>query len=718
MPSISKEVFENSHRNQINVAIVGSVSVGKSTLLNTIFAEAFSDCKLKRTTMTPQVYYECGGDYDAQSDLTTEIRAQNTVINQQLISKTEQKIPITYDDIQETHHIVSNIHDFTKLEEDIYLTIYDIPGVNDRETKELYFRYITENFNKFDIIIYVVDIYSALNTSDEIDILDNLVSNCKSNYENYGIHNKMIILANKCDEMYLHDDGHTLVLDEELQEMMDQLKSVVDQTINSTFPCLDYKILPISSENSFIYRVYSKDCSVELDIKYLNKFGYNEYGKTRWNKLTEKKKRSKIRELLDDPDNDINETLTTTGFTGFKNTLNTYLSKQNQNIYINNHIQQGIQQIVGNTQIDITNDINKFYEYYLMYKDLSARITNGIDTHKLFVESITKYLHKWNDDIINGFIKAEPKMVLQTGKKIFKKTKRKGNFTKKQTQLKEVSLDEIIYKLTYPHHLPQMEEAKQIIDYAKKMFDSDIPIINELSYAITSSINNHYVDDINTQTKPVSQLFGHFKALISNKFKITKELISNFFSNTDMTNKNPHEIISYIEKLEETKLLTPEDKQTKVLDILINIYKKLCIEAHTSQYSNGYLEPRKLASYSYFTKTFWTKYIMFNDRYNIKLNELHYITDSVPWMNLGFRTTNGVFSYFHNNKDELLILENYYLKLISNEHIEEDELEPISPISTLSCSEDTVDDNESDDDEASDGNLSDDLDNALNSDSE
>ena len=321
MPSISKEAFDNSKRNQINVAIVGSVSVGKSTLLNTIFAEAFSDCNLKRTTMTPQVYYECGGNYD--DDLTTEIRSQNTVINQQLISKTEQHIPLTYDDIQETKHIVSNIHDFTKLEEDIYLTIYDIPGVNDGDTKELYFRYITENFNTFDIIIFVVDICSALNTSDEREILDTLVTNCKSNYENYGIHNKMIILANKCDEMYLHDDGHTLVLDEELQEMMEQLNSVVNQKINSTFPSLDYKILPISSENSFIYRVYSKDCSVELDIKYLNKFGYNEYGKTRWNKLTEKRKRSKIRELLDDPENDINETLTTTGFTGFKNILNT-----------------------------------------------------------------------------------------------------------------------------------------------------------------------------------------------------------------------------------------------------------------------------------------------------------------------------------------------------------------------------------------------------------
>ena len=108
MSSMPSEAFDNSKRNQINVAIVGSVSVGKSTLLNTIFAEAFSDCKLKRTTMTPQVYYECGADYGAQSDLTTEIRTQNTVINQHLISKSDQQIPITYNSFLCSNQTISS----------------------------------------------------------------------------------------------------------------------------------------------------------------------------------------------------------------------------------------------------------------------------------------------------------------------------------------------------------------------------------------------------------------------------------------------------------------------------------------------------------------------------------------------------------------------------------------------------------------------------------
>jgi GTPase Era involved in 16S rRNA processing len=38
----SIDMFDNSNRNQINIAIVGAVSAGKSTLLNTIFAKTYS----------------------------------------------------------------------------------------------------------------------------------------------------------------------------------------------------------------------------------------------------------------------------------------------------------------------------------------------------------------------------------------------------------------------------------------------------------------------------------------------------------------------------------------------------------------------------------------------------------------------------------------------------------------------------------------------------
>ena len=183
---------------------MGAVSAGKSTLVNTIFAETFSKCKIKRTTMTPQIYLETDA---AKTETANEINEKNTEINNKLIAKTQAGETVTLDDIKETVYLVPKVHDFTELEKDIYLTIYDIPGLNDGRTKDVYFEYIENNFNKFDIVIFVVDINSALNTSDEVDILVKIVENCKLNSEKYGIHNKLVILANKCDEMSLSSKG-------------------------------------------------------------------------------------------------------------------------------------------------------------------------------------------------------------------------------------------------------------------------------------------------------------------------------------------------------------------------------------------------------------------------------------------------------------------------------------------------------------------------------
>ena len=72
------EKFTDSARNQINIAILGAVSAGKSTLVNTIFAETFSKCKIKRTTMTPQIYFETDA---AKTETANEINEKNTEIN-------------------------------------------------------------------------------------------------------------------------------------------------------------------------------------------------------------------------------------------------------------------------------------------------------------------------------------------------------------------------------------------------------------------------------------------------------------------------------------------------------------------------------------------------------------------------------------------------------------------------------------------------------------
>ena len=106
------EQFNNENRSQINVAIVGAVSAGKSTLLNTIFAETYSDCKIKRTTMSPQVYYEV--DKKRDSKIIKEIKANNTEVNKKIEGKRDNGEEITMDDIKEVAYVVPKVYGFSK----------------------------------------------------------------------------------------------------------------------------------------------------------------------------------------------------------------------------------------------------------------------------------------------------------------------------------------------------------------------------------------------------------------------------------------------------------------------------------------------------------------------------------------------------------------------------------------------------------------------------
>ena len=118
------ETFTDKNRFQINIAICGVISAGKSTLLNSLFVSQYSDMKWKRTTMVPQVYYEVGKSLKKKK--TAEIRAQNKRINDILYEKThdESQAGMTLSDIQEVSYAVPKVHKLVKLEENVHFTVY------------------------------------------------------------------------------------------------------------------------------------------------------------------------------------------------------------------------------------------------------------------------------------------------------------------------------------------------------------------------------------------------------------------------------------------------------------------------------------------------------------------------------------------------------------------------------------------------------------------
>ena len=602
--------FNDSKRNQINVALLGCVSVGKSTLMNSLFVETYSSMKMKRTTMVPQVYFESeqeGMDVDV-------IKSENDNINKNLIYKSENKIPLKIDDISEVKYLVPRVHNLVHLNKNVFLTVYDVPGVNDQATKDLYFQYIDTNFFKFDIIMYVVDITSAMNTSEEIELLKKIITKCKENKEQFDIHNKLIVIANKCDDMYLNKKK--LTLEDELQEMFSQLSNTVKTTCDEIFPELEFQIVPLSSEDSYIYRMYDKDPEHDIEPKYVNKFGCNEYGKSRWNRLKDKDKKRKIKELMEGMD--INETLELTGFLQLKKQLNSFLNTYNQRKFITNHLLYSMRQINHFNTIDILGDIQKFYDIFIRFKEINQLFNKSSEKNTIFFENIESYLENYKKIIMEKYIDFEKKII------------------------------------TNNSHITQLEQIKEMFDEMARMFNGDCLKITELHTIVTDTINNFYIKEISTKQGDINSQFSKFYKLCKNKFKITLEIITNLFKNNSIFTKPSKDVIEHIEELSSKNFLNKEEKYILIYNFLKDLYLKL-ISVSTGNTPKNMVHQEYLMNYAFYTDNFWGNLVQHEGKYN----ELAWLAKR----NMILNFTNNQDTEFRTTQvNDCLIIERYLVK--------------------------------------------------------
>ena len=601
----------------INIAILGPVSAGKSTLMNSIFVAQYSDMKIKRTTMTPQIYEE----YNAvTTELTEEqqqfIRDLNYEINNKLVTKTENDGDnVTYEDIsEEVVYKVPRVHDLHNLTENVLLRVYDIPGLNDSKTADLYFKYLDTNFHKFDLIIFVVDIYSACNTEGEVKILQNIVKYTKRNRELYNIHNKLIIVANKCDDLHISKNGKLTIENDELVEMYKQIKKEVDTQIAKFNPELNYSICPLSAEDSYIYRMYSKNTSCKLDIKHVNKFGMNEYGKSRWNRMTEIQRHDKIRTLMSKID--ITKTLQQTGFTEFADTVHKYLSWNNQYNYICGHTMYSMGTLIEQyeSKPDDVINLTDIKTLYTTIDQLSYLYNNntGIETFYKYMSTIMK-IHM------------------------------------SQLILRESDKTELINEVDLEHY----EWAQKHCHKWQNEFGEKFTTLKEFYEDITNLLNKYYEANINKKQKPVTVLLSWFYKMFSNRYKITRKIFMSLFTNNDMLNKKPSEIIKIINDMRDVKIIEDKVQALKLCKDLLhriydNIYNGVKME---------YIDNDHIATYVYLADIFWhsnnnnaSVYIAFRARQNM-----------VAKINNG---TRGELICVDSNEASKLILEKYMVGLM------------------------------------------------------
>ncbi len=323
--------------NNITIAFVGTISAGKTTLLNAIYNEQIGDTHTRKTTLVPNIFHE-SIENETRIDDTSYIIENSSRKNLEFIQKLETN---SLEKLEEQHYNIKHIDDLILFEKNINLILYDIPGLNDSTTKSLYYKYMDNEFKNFDIIIWTVDVNSAINTSDEIDICNSLIKNIKNNYDEFSITTKLIVLINKCDDMQC-DENNNMILDDEKLYMFNQAKKIIDDQINNKeiYHDFKYEILPISCENAYIYRSFQKNPNMNIASKYMNKLGHIECSRSEWNKMSAEEKKIKILEKLDN--NGIKDRINDTGFNKLKTVLQGFFKNKKEIEFLLNRIKYNV----------------------------------------------------------------------------------------------------------------------------------------------------------------------------------------------------------------------------------------------------------------------------------------------------------------------------------------------------------------------------------------
>ena len=280
---------------EINIGIFGTVSCGKSTMLNAIAGEQYSDTEIKKTTMVPQVYLED----ESQPFNAQIIRHKNREANESVARMIDVN-NFNTEQCQPLYHNVDKICDLfdpSIIEDELKINIYDIPGLNDSASKNIYFDWVRKNIHLFDIVIFMTELSRGLSNADEIDIL-NLLFESMSKYKI-----KMICLMNKCDDIYFDESLNDLVFEEKEQEniYLQANNILADIAKSYGFDCRDGSFtpfFPISSENCFIYRALLKNPECQLDQIHQNRLCKNECGPNQWKKMSNDDKEKMFRTVL------------------------------------------------------------------------------------------------------------------------------------------------------------------------------------------------------------------------------------------------------------------------------------------------------------------------------------------------------------------------------------------------------------------------------------
>jgi hypothetical protein len=249
--------------------------------------------------MVPTVYVEGSGPCSADCSEVSlnrsvvgfeNVYAEIAAKNRDLIERTERGEVIDRKEYKEMVFHVGKLD--IELMNGSHTTVYDIPGLNDARTKNVYYDYLRENFVKFNLIVFIVDINSGMNTSDEIEIANFVATSIRDQKVTHGRIIHTLVVVNKADDMRIRGSGDScdgalefpnddLELTGELNEMFEQVvATITGQFSKHSISEHLVGIVPLCAADAYLYRMVRKHGErFKLSPQQILKICVNESGK-------------------------------------------------------------------------------------------------------------------------------------------------------------------------------------------------------------------------------------------------------------------------------------------------------------------------------------------------------------------------------------------------------------------------------------------------------
>ena len=406
----------------INLCFVGGVSTGKSTVLNSVFCEELTQCKIKRTTMWPTVYVENDFVKDISPEEILKIISEK---NKEIIEKTESGQKLDSCDYKELVFNVGKLD--INILENSYVNVYDIPGLNDARTKDIYYDYLETNFHKFNLVVFLVDIQSGLNTSDEMDMLRFIINNTRDQFERNKRHIYTLVIVNKADDMQTEEDSDKLEITGELREMFEQ----VENTVKTEFAKNGLKenvigVIPLCARDSYLYRMVKKHGNkFKLTPEQILKIGVNENGK-KFSTLKPATQEARVNEILKDREF-VDTMIKLSGFSRLESILHQFLQDNNKGSKLRiDNLMYDLKKLpklydftAGQSWFNLKSLTKLFEQYYKIYNNIKlidkaeydAIISSFVTKFATILQEKVKSWYGTIDELIDNYDKVNTEII-------------------------------------------------------------------------------------------------------------------------------------------------------------------------------------------------------------------------------------------------------------------------------------------------------------------